>query len=376
MPNNKGKIETKTLPGFAEYLPKEQIVFEKIKSQIANVFELFGFCPLDTPVIERSEVLFLKTGGETEKQIYRIEKGETELALRFDLTVPLARYVSENFRELAFPFKRYQIGKVYRGESPQKGRFREFYQCDIDVLGNGDLPLEYDAEMISVINKIFTELNFGKFNIKISNRKIISGLLEEFGFSNKKTETMRVLDKIYKIGKDSVLEELEKIGLQKEVSEKLIQIVSLKGEPENVLENLKQIEIQNTNFKEGVLELEKVIGAVVSADLPTQNFSIDLSIVRGLDYYTGTVIETVLVDRPEFGSVCGGGRYENLIENFSSQKIPGVGVSIGITRLFGSLLANEMLDLEKKTIVDILIIPLTKNSKYVSNVEKILRKKR
>ena len=334
------KTEPRTLSGFMELLPDEQILFNQMKRTIEETYQKYGFLPLDTPVIELSEVLLAKAGGETEKQIYRFNKGDNDLSLRFDLTVPLSKYVAKNYGNLNFPFRRYQIGKVYRGERTQKGRFREFYQCDIDVIGDGELDLINDAELPSVIYTIFTKLGFSNFTIRINNRKILNGLFESLNQKEKAVEILRIIDKIDKIGKDAVIEELEKIEVEKEAVEKIIEFISINGTSDEKIEKLKKLNIENETYIKGVEELEYVVKHMRMFEIPENNFNVDLTIARGLDYYTGTVYETFLNDYRELGSVCSGGRYENLAEYYTDKKLPGVGVSIGLTRLFYKL--NEM----------------------------------
>ena len=293
------KTEPRTLSGFMELLPDEQILFNQMKRTIEETYQKYGFLPLDTPVIELSEVLLAKAGGETEKQIYRFNKGDNDLSLRFDLTVPLSKYVAKNYGNLNFPFRRYQIGKVYRGERTQKGRFREFYQCDIDVIGDGELDLINDAELPSVIYTIFTKLGFSNFTIRINNRKILNGLFESLNQKEKAVEILRIIDKIDKIGKDAVIEELEKIEVEKEAVEKIIEFISINGTSDEKIEKLKKLNIENETYIKGVEELEYVVKHMRMFEIPENNFNVDLTIARGLDYYTGTVYETFLNDYRE-----------------------------------------------------------------------------
>jgi len=288
------KTEPRTLSGFMELLPNEQILFNQIKETIENTYKKFGFLPLDTPVIELSEVLLAKAGGETEKQIYRFNKGDNDLSLRFDLTVPLSKYVAKNYGNLSFPFRRYQIGKVYRGERTQKGRFREFYQCDIDIIGDGELDLINDAELPSVIYTIFKSLGFDDFTIRVNNRKILNGLFESFGQKENAVEFLRIIDKIDKIGKEAVVEELSKLGISKDAIDNIISFIEIDGTSDEKLDKLKQLGIQNETFTKGVEELEYVIKNMRLFGIPETNFKVDLTIARGLDYYTGTVYETFL----------------------------------------------------------------------------------
>jgi histidyl-tRNA synthetase len=293
------KTEPRTLAGFMELLPNEQILFEQMKQTIENVYKRFGFLPIDTPIVELSEVLLAKAGGETEKQIYRFEKGDTDLSLRFDLTVPLAKYVAKNYGNLSFPFRRYQIGKVYRGERMQKGRFREFYQCDIDIIGDENLDVINDAELPSVIYTIFKELGFNDFTIRLNNRKLLNGLFQEIGQKDLAVEILRIIDKIDKIGKDAVIEELEKIGVDKTQIEKIIAFIQIDGTNDDKLLKLENLNFENETFKLGLQELKEVVKNMRLFGIPENNFNVDLTIARGLDYYTGTVYETFLNDYRE-----------------------------------------------------------------------------
>ena len=355
------KTEPRTLAGFMELLPNEQILFEQMKQTIENTYRRFGFLPIDTPIVELSEVLLAKAGGETEKQIYRFEKGDTDLSLRFDLTVPLAKYVAKNYGNLSFPFRRYQIGKVYRGERMQKGRFREFYQCDIDIIGDEKLSLINDAELPSVIYTIFKELGFDNFTIRINNRKLLNGLFLDIGQKDNSTEILRIIDKIDKIGKEAVIEELEKIEISKDAIEKIISFIEISGTSDEKLQRLEELKIENEEFKLGLAELSEVVKNMRLFGIPDKNFNVDLTIARGLDYYTGTVYETFLNDYRELGSVCSGGRYENLAEYYTDKKLPGVGVSIGLTRLFYKLNELNLINANKKSVSDVLIIPMVED---------------
>lgn len=292
-------IEPRTLPGFMELLPNEQILFEQMKQKIEKTYQKFGFLPLDTPILELSEILLAKAGGETEKQIYQFQKGDTDIAMRFDLTVPLSKYVAKNYGNLSFPFRRYQIGKVYRGERTQKGRFREFYQCDIDVIGDEKLDLINDAELPSVIYTIFKNLGFDNFTIRINNRKILNGIFEYLGNKENSIEILRIIDKIDKIGSKAVAEELEKIGLLEENIRRIMEFIEIEGTSDEKILKLKKLEIKNETFKQGVEELEYVITNMRLFGIPEENFKVDLTIARGLDYYTGTVYETFLNDYRE-----------------------------------------------------------------------------
>ncbi len=354
---NDQKITTSVLPGFMELLPADQIRFDRMKAVIEETYRSFGFLPLDTPAIERSEVLLSKAGGETEKQIYRFTKGDNDLSLRFDLTVPLARYVSEHANDLNFPFRRYHIAKVYRGEKPQKGRFREFYQCDIDVVGRERLGLAYDAELLAVIYRTFSALQLPKFVIRISNRKLLVGLLENIGLSDKAEEAMRIIDKMDKVSLVETKESLKDIGLKDDKIKLLLDFVGIKGEPKTVLDSLAGLKIENRLFTEGLAELSEVILQVAAFDLPVSCYGIDLAIARGLDYYTGTVYETILLDYPKLGSICSGGRYDSLASNYGGQALPGVGISIGLSRLFYQLRELGLLTLAETVYAKALVIP-------------------
>ena len=355
------KTEPRTLPGFMELLPNEQILFNQMKQTIEDTYKTYGFLPIDTPVIELSEVLLAKAGGETEKQIYRFTKGDTDLSLRFDLTVPLAKYVAKNYGNLSFPFRRYQIGKVYRGERAQKGRYREFYQCDIDIIGDETLDIINDAELPSVIATTFRKLGFEDFTIKINNRKILNGLYASINQTEKSVDIMRIIDKIDKIGDEAVVEELIKIEVPEDAIEKIMQFIKIDGTIDAKLEKLESLQIDNETYKTGVEELKQVVKYIRLFGIEDKNFTIDLSIARGLDYYTGTVYETFLNGYRELGSVCSGGRYENLAQNYTDKKLPGVGVSIGLTRLFYKLNELNLIKSDKKSISELLILPMTEN---------------
>lgn len=349
------KVIPRTLPGFMELKPNEQILFNQIKEKIEESYKRFGFLPLDTPILELSEVLLAKAGGETEKQIYRFTRGD-DLAMRFDLTVPLAKYVSKNYGELQFPFRRYQIGKVYRGERPQKGRFREFYQADIDIIGDGELSIMNDAEIPSIIYTTFKNLGFDDFTIRINNRKILNGLFEYLNIVELSTEIMRIIDKLEKIGKENVKLELLKLNIEEEIVDKILEFISISGDNEEKIEALEKLNIKNEVFEKGLFELKEVVKYIRLFGVPEGNFSIDLTIARGLDYYTGTVYETFLDNYREIGSVCSGGRYDNLAENYTDKSLPGVGIAIGVTRLFDQLNDLKLIKTEKESISDVLVI--------------------
>ena len=331
---SKNKVQPRILPGFMELLPEDQIAFNKMYDTIRGVYERYGFLPLDTPIIELSEVLLAKAGGETEKQIYRFQKGDSDLSLRFDLTVPLARYVAQHAGELAFPFKRYQMSKVFRGERPQKGRFREFYQCDIDVIGQDSLDIVYDAEMPAVIYNVFKELAFGAFTIRMNNRKVLNGYFAELGYSEIIGDILRTIDKLEKIGRDAVTEELEKFCVKAEDAEKILSFLALRGANDDVIEALRAQNIENELYRQGVEELATVVSYLRLFGVEESAFTIAPTIARGLDYYPGPVFETMLNDYPSMGSVCSGGRYDSLAEYYTDQKLPGIGISSGLTRLF------------------------------------------
>ncbi len=352
------KVQPKTLPGFMELLPKDQVKFNQMKETIQHSYEKFGFLPLDTPVIELSNVLLAKAGGETEKQIYRFEKGDSDLSLRFDLTVPLAKYVSEYYNELSFPFKRYQIGKVYRGERAQKGRYREFYQCDIDVIGDGELSLINDAQLPAVIYNTFKELGFDNFTIHINNRKILNGLFNSLELNDKSVDVLRIIDKIDKIGNNKVKEELAKIEVESEKIDKILDFILIQGSTDEKIEALNNLGFEDETYKEGLEELTQVINYIRGFNVPEEYFMIDLKIARGLDYYTGTVYETFLNEYRSLGSICSGGRYENLAEFYTDKKLPGVGISIGLTRLFYQLNEQNLIKANKDSIADVIVIPV------------------
>ena len=366
------QIKPKTLPGFMELLPNEQILFNKMKETIKNSYESYGFLPLDTPIIEDANILLAKAGGETEKQIYRFMKGENDLALRFDLTVPLAKYVTEYYDKLSFPFKRYQIGKVYRGEKPQRGRYREFYQCDIDIIGDGELSVINDAELASVIYSTFTNLGFDDFTICINNRKILNGLFDGLGVKKNSVEILRIIDKIDKIGADKVKKELcEEIAEDKVKT--IMDFISISGNNDEKIKALEDMNISNDTWNEGLNDLKEVIKFIRIFMVPENNFKIDLTIARGLDYYTGTVYETFLNKYRNLGSVCSGGRYDNLTEYYSTRKMPGVGISIGLSRLFFQLTDNNIISIDNQSIADVLVISMDNNYQECAKIASILR---
>ena len=373
------KVTPRILSGFMELLPAEQIVFNKFIDEIKKTYELFGFTPMDTPILELSEILLAKAGGETEKQIYRFSKGDNDLCLRFDLTVPFSRFVAKNKNNLTFTFKRYQIGKVYRGERPQKGRFREFYQCDVDIVNNDNLDLVYDAQIILTINKAITNIlklvSLNNFTIKINNRKILAGLLEELNLQGKTVEIMRIVDKIDKITTEEFIASLNEVVLNIESTNKILNFIQIKENNDHIINKLKSLNIKNETFNIGIEELETVLTYLKNFDVPDKNYIVDLSIARGLDYYTGTIFETKINKYPEFGSICSGGRYENLAENYTDKKIPGVGMSIGLTRLFDQLANKNLLNLTTKTTLKYLVVYMSDNEKsYAFKILSLLRK--
>ena len=329
------KIRPRTLSGFMELLPSPQMQMEKFMEVLRETYSLYGFTPLDTPIIEDAQILLAKGGGETEKQIYRFEKGDSDLALRFDLTVPLAKYVAMHYGELTFPFRRYQIGKVYRGERAQRGRFREFYQADIDIIGDGKLDIINEAEIPSIIYKTFSRLGLRRFQIRVNNRKILNGFYAMLGLQDKSAAVMQTVDKLDKIGPEKVKTLLvEEKQVSPEAADEILKFIAISGTNDQVMEALKAYLGKNEIFDLGYEELSTVVGYLGAFGVPEENFKVDLTIARGLDYYTGTVYETAMLDHPEIGSVCSGGRYDNLAEYYTDKPLPGVGISIGLTRLF------------------------------------------
>ncbi len=358
------KITPRTLSGFMELLPAQQILFEKVKAVLEETYSLYGFLPLDTPLIEASEVLLAKGGGETEKQIYRFQKGDADLSLRFDLTVPLAKYVALHYADLAFPFRRYQIGKVYRGERAQRGRFREFYQADIDIIGDGKLDITNEAEIPAIIYRTFSRLGLKRFQIRVNNRKILNGFYAMLGLTEKSGDIMRTVDKLDKIGAEKVKALLmsEEIGLSEADANEILKFIAITGSNSEVLSALEGYKGRNELFDLGIEELTTVTRHLSAFGVPEENFAVDLTIARGLDYYTGTVYETTLLDHPEIGSVCSGGRYDNLAEYYTDKQLPGVGISIGLTRLFYVLNEQGMLNTALNTAAaDVLVIPMTED---------------
>ncbi len=355
------KIKPRTLSGFLELLPEKQMQMEKMLAILRETYALYGFTPLDTPAIEAAEVLLAKGGGETEKQIYRFQKGDSDLALRFDLTVPLAKYVAANYGQLTFPFRRYQIGKVWRGERAQRGRFREFYQADIDVIGDGALDILNEAEIPAIIYQTFTKLGLTRFRIRVNNRKVLNGFFEILGLSERAGGVLRTIDKLDKIGAEKVHALLtEECGVSGESADEILRFISAPGTSADKLAFLAQYQGRSDVFDLGLSELRTVVEYLPAFGVPEENFEIDLTIARGLDYYTGTVYETVMTDHPEVGSVCSGGRYDNLAEYYTNKNLPGVGISIGLTRLFYVLQEQNMLSENLLTApADVLILPMT-----------------
>ncbi len=354
-------IRPRTLSGFMELLPAKQAQMERMMEVLRRTYASYGFAPLDTPAIEDAQILLAKGGGETEKQIYRFAKGDNDLALRFDLTVPLAKYVALHYNELAFPFRRYQIGKVYRGERAQRGRFREFYQADIDIIGDGQLDILNEAEIPAIIYKVFRGFGLTRFQIRVNNRKILSGFYAMLGLSEKAGDIMRCVDKLEKIGAGKVARLLvAECGLTQEQAEKILRFTAITGSNAQVLSALEGYSGQNELFDQGLEELKAVTANLAAFGVPEENFAVDLTIARGLDYYTGTVYETALLDHPQIGSVCSGGRYDDLAGYYTERKLPGVGISIGLTRLFYVLDEQGLLtESASSAPADALVIPMT-----------------
>ena len=350
------RMKPRTLSGFMELLPARQSQFERMLERLRKTYACYGFTPLDTPVIEAAEILLAKGGGETEKQIYRFTKGDSDLALRFDLTVPLAKYVALHYGDLAFPFRRYQIGKVYRGERAQRGRFREFYQADVDVIGDGSLDPSNEAEIVAVICETFRRLGLSRFQIRMNNRRFLNGLFEYLGLKEQSAAVLGAIDKLDKIGREKVQEILtDTLAIPAEKAGALMDVVSA-PDPEAMLDSLTG---KCEALDRGIAELRQVTGLLPSFGVPADKWRLDLTIARGLDYYTGTVYETTLLDYPEVGSVCSGGRYDNLAEYYTDKKLPGVGVSIGVSRLFFILQDQGLLRSEAaKAPCDALVIPM------------------
>ena len=356
-------VQPRTLSGFMELLPRQQVLMESIMSTLRETYSLYGFTPLDTPIIEASEILLAKGGGETEKQIYRFTKGDSDLSLRFDLTVPLAKYVALHYNDLSFPFRRYQIGKVYRGERSQRGRFREFYQADIDIIGDGKLDIANEAEIPSIIYRTFSKLGLKRFQIHVNNRKILTGFYQILHWDHRAGDIMRTVDKLEKIGMEKVgLTLIDEVGMDQDSVDDVLRFISIKGSNQEVLSALEEYRGQNETFDLGLEELNTVVRYLEAFGVPEENFLVNLTIERGRDYYTGSVYETFMLDHPEIGSICSGGRYDNLAEYYTDKLLPGVGISIGLTRLFYVLNEQNMLNKDRNTApADVVIIPMTED---------------
>ena len=369
------KVSPRTLSGFMELLPEQQMKMERMMEVLRQSYSVYGFTPLDTPIIESAEVLLAKGGGETEKQIYRFTKGESDLALRFDLTVPLAKYVAGHYGELTFPFRRYQIGKVYRGERAQRGRFREFYQADIDVIGDGKLDIINEAEIPAIIYNTFSKLGITKFKIKVNNRKILNGFYAMNGMSERAGDIMRTVDKLDKIGAEKVRQLLiDDVKMLPCKAENVLDFMAICGSNDEVIAALERYRGMDATFDQGLDELKTVTGYLAAFGVPAENFAVDLTIARGLDYYTGTVYETEMTEHPEIGSVCSGGRYDNLAEYYTDKQLPGVGISIGLTRLFYVLNEQGLLSDEIVTApCDALVIPMTEDAGFAISAATALR---
>ena len=371
------RIKPRTLSGFMELLPQKQQKLEAMMDILRKTYALYGFAPLDTPAIEDAQILLAKGGGETEKQIYRFQKGDSDLALRFDLTVPLAKYVALHCNELAFPFRRYQISKVYRGERAQRGRFREFYQADIDIIGDGKLDILKEAEIPALIYRVFRGFGLERFQIRVNNRKILNGFYQMLELTEKRVDIMRTVDKLDKIGKDKVRAILlEDCALTQEQADEILRFIAISGTNEQVLTALEEYAGKTALFDAGLQELKAVTANLAAFGVPESNFAVDLTIARGLDYYTGTVYETTLLDHPEIGSVCSGGRYDDLAGYYTEKQLPGVGISIGLTRLFYVLDEQGLLNPEiHNAPADALVLPMTQDPAPAISLAETLRSK-
>ena len=369
------KVSPRTLSGFMELLPEQQMKMERMMEILRQSYSVYGFSPLDTPIIESAEVLLAKGGGETEKQIYRFMKGDSDLALRFDLTVPLAKYVAGHYSELSFPFRRYQIGKVYRGERAQRGRFREFYQADIDIIGDGRLDIINEAEIPAIIYSTFTKLGMHKFRIKVNNRKLLNGFYAMNGMSERAGDIMRTVDKLDKVGAEKVRQLLiDEVKMLPCKAENVLDFMAICGTNDEVISALERYRGMDETFDLGLDELRTVTRYLADFGVPEDNFAVDLTIARGLDYYTGTVYETEMTEHPEIGSVCSGGRYDNLAGYYTDRQLPGVGISIGLTRLFYVLNEQGLLSGEQVTSpCDALVIPMTEDMSYAISAATALR---
>ena len=369
------RIKPRTLSGFMELLPSKQIQMERMMEVLRNTYSRYGFAPLDTPAIEDAQILLAKGGGETEKQIYRFQKGDSDLALRFDLTVPLAKYVALHYNDLVFPYRRYQISKVYRGERAQRGRFREFYQADIDIIGDGKLDILNEAEIPAIIYQVFTGFGLKRFQIRVNNRKILNGFYAMLELTEKSGEIMRTVDKLDKIGAEKVAMLLtEECGLTEDQAQQILTFIAIRGTNTQVLEALEGYKGRNETFDLGLCELQTVTKNLSAFGVPEENFAVDLTIARGLDYYTGTVYETTLLDYPQIGSVCSGGRYDDLAGYYTDKKLPGVGISIGLTRLFYVLDEQNLLNPNLPSApADALVLPMTQDPAPAITLAQILR---
>jgi histidyl-tRNA synthetase len=371
------RIKPRTLSGFMELTPARQVQFDRMVETLRNTYSLYGFTPLDTPLIEASEILLAKGGGETEKQIYRFTKGDADLSLRFDLTVPLAKYVALHYNDISFPFRRFQIGKVYRGERAQRGRFREFYQADIDIIGDGALDSSNEAEIPSIIYQAFTALGLRRFRIRVNNRKILSGFYDILSLRDKSGDIMRIVDKLEKIGAEKVKALLMEEDISLKAAEEILTFTSISGSNTEILHALEAYQGKSELFDTGLSELSSVLRYLEAFGVPEEHFAVDLTIARGLDYYTGTVYETVMLDHPEIGSICSGGRYDNLAEYYTDRKLPGVGISIGLTRLFYVLGEQNYLNDDLLTApADVLVLPMTEDLSPAISFATELRKAR
>ena len=369
-------IKPRTLSGFMELLPGKQIQFERMVSILRDTYASYGFAPLDTPAIEDAQILLAKGGGDTEKQIYRFQKGDSDLALRFDLTVPLAKYVALHCNDLAFPFRRFQISKVYRGERAQRGRFREFYQADIDIIGDGKLDILNEAEIPAIIYNVFKGFGLNRFQIRVNNRKILNGFYAMMELSGKSGEIMRTVDKLDKIGAEKVKVLLmdEECGLNEAQADEILKFIAITGTNAQVIAALEGYTGRNETFDLGLAELKAVTANLAAFGVPEANFAVDLTIARGLDYYTGTVYETTLLDHPENGSVCSGGRYDNLAGYYIEKQLPGVGISIGLTRLFYVLDEQGLLNPALPSApADALVLPMTEDAAAAIALAQALR---
>jgi len=371
------RITPRTLSGFMELLPQKQMQLERMMAILRNTYSLYGFAPLDTPAIEDAKILLAKGGGETEKQIYRFQKGDSDLALRFDLTVPLAKYVALHYNELSFPFRRYQISKVYRGERAQRGRFREFYQADIDIIGDGKLDIMNEAEIPAIIYRVFRGFGLERFQIRVNNRKVLNGFYAMMGLTEKSGDIMRTVDKLDKIGPEKVRVILiDDCALTAEQADEILKFIAITGTNAQVLSELEAYRGRNEMFDLGLDELNAVTRNLSAFGVPEENFAVDLTIARGLDYYTGTVYETTLLDHPEIGSVCSGGRYDNLAGYYTEKQLPGVGISIGLTRLFYVLDEQGLLNPELPSApADALVLPMTADLAPAISLAESLRSK-